>query len=496
MHIGGDRGQLGLVEIISISGFALFYAWHFSLILWLAPSYAADGPTAIRLLLQVAYLVGTTVGTLIFSRIRPASKFKVLPKPAVRAIGALIGCLPALMLGFGIGLGTQQGYLVFGVLMFLAGVDTASIFGIWEDVNLELETSNLVTFVAHAFCLGAVLFILLRAFFPEQCAILSVLCLLGMTSLHYIVERYFPPSGEDVGEHVEDDEAQHAPSPVPAQPRGIAVEANLLLLVVSVGFGFAMGLISAVDLTYFLAGLCGGLVLCLALLLWMQATGRVPSIETVEMGCATLIVIALIVVLAGRSLISMLVGACIIIAAWFVYRALSGGLLIRFAILNGCPSVRFLAASKLSVNCGMPLGWGMVCLLSATGMDETALIVVTAAIAALTVALAFLRFNPEPAASDDALLTPQSNSIQAFMAKCMKVADLYQLSPREGEILCYLARGRNARHIAEELIISEHTVKSHIYRIYRKMDVHSRQDLIDLVETSFPDEMDGEKTTA
>ena len=36
--------------------------------------------------------------------------------------------------------------------------------------------------------------------------------------------------------------------------------------------------------------------------------------------------------------------------------------------------------------------------------------------------------------------------------------------------------------IAEELVISENTVRTHVRHIYAKLDVHSHQELIDLVE--------------
>ena len=53
------------------------------------------------------------------------------------------------------------------------------------------------------------------------------------------------------------------------------------------------------------------------------------------------------------------------------------------------------------------------------------------------------------------------------------------LTRREREILGYLARGRSARYIAEDLVISENTVWAHVKRIYAKLDVHNRQELLD-----------------
>lgn len=62
------------------------------------------------------------------------------------------------------------------------------------------------------------------------------------------------------------------------------------------------------------------------------------------------------------------------------------------------------------------------------------------------------------------------------------VVDRYRLSRREADVLDLLARGRDVPYIAEELVISKNTVRSHIKSIFAKTGVHSRQELIDLVE--------------
>ena len=56
------------------------------------------------------------------------------------------------------------------------------------------------------------------------------------------------------------------------------------------------------------------------------------------------------------------------------------------------------------------------------------------------------------------------------------------LTPRESEILALLARGRNRKFISEDLVVSEETIKSHVYSIYRKLGIHSQQELLDMVE--------------
>ena len=57
----------------------------------------------------------------------------------------------------------------------------------------------------------------------------------------------------------------------------------------------------------------------------------------------------------------------------------------------------------------------------------------------------------------------------------------YGLTPREAEVLDLLAEGRSAVYIAQELSLSTDTVKGHVRHVYQKLDVHSKQELIDLV---------------
>lgn len=65
---------------------------------------------------------------------------------------------------------------------------------------------------------------------------------------------------------------------------------------------------------------------------------------------------------------------------------------------------------------------------------------------------------------------------------CRAIGCRHGLTKRETEVLGLLARGRDVAFICEELYLARNTVKGYSKRIYAKLGVHSKQEVIDLVE--------------
>lgn len=84
-------------------------------------------------------------------------------------------------------------------------------------------------------------------------------------------------------------------------------------------------------------------------------------------------------------------------------------------------------------------------------------------------AAAGVAFDPESLAFDPVAL-------EACIAA---IPENLGISAREAQIMLLFAQGRSANWIAEDLVISKNTVRSHIRSIYTKLDVHSRKELLE-----------------
>ena len=65
--------------------------------------------------------------------------------------------------------------------------------------------------------------------------------------------------------------------------------------------------------------------------------------------------------------------------------------------------------------------------------------------------------------------------------RCESLARQFDLTEREVEVMKLLAKGRSKSFIAEELYLSENTVRGHAKHLYAKLDIHTKAELQDLV---------------
>lgn len=73
-------------------------------------------------------------------------------------------------------------------------------------------------------------------------------------------------------------------------------------------------------------------------------------------------------------------------------------------------------------------------------------------------------------------------AVDRIALQASRIQEHFRLSAREAEVMELMARGNSVARIAEMLVVSENTVRTHSKRIYVKLDIHKRQELVDLIE--------------
>lgn len=120
------------------------------------------------------------------------------------------------------------------------------------------------------------------------------------------------------------------------------------------------------------------------------------------------------------------------------------------------------------------------------GVYGTAFVSLLPVLLGLTAAVAFLFVFTDRDCVEVLASLPASDAVPGFDERAALLAHRSGVSDRELEVMLLVAKGRSAARIAEMLEVSQATVNSHIYHVYQKLDVHSRQELIDAIEREEP----------
>lgn len=86
-----------------------------------------------------------------------------------------------------------------------------------------------------------------------------------------------------------------------------------------------------------------------------------------------------------------------------------------------------------------------------------------------------------PRRADDAASDGAGEARNPLDEASSLLARVHSLTQREEEILALLAKGRSQPYIRDALFLSSNTIATYVKSIYKKLDVHSKQELIDLV---------------
>lgn len=122
---------------------------------------------------------------------------------------------------------------------------------------------------------------------------------------------------------------------------------------------------------------------------------------------------------------------------------------------------------------------------AAAGLHGAGTMVLLALAYLLTLAAVFAlnesNFSQRRIFADLDMPAPERSAFARIDEGCAALGAERGLTAREVEVLQLLCKGRSKSYIAESLFISENTVRSHSKHIYAKLDVHSKQEILDLL---------------
>ena len=224
----------------------------------------------------------------------------------------------------------------------------------------------------------------------------------------------------------------------------------------------------------------GALALKLSCSVWLLAIFDARNADGVSAIYRTAFVLLLGVVLCIPYLLE---------GSWIAHTLLDLGsfffqftvIMVAFEISVGFdlhPALVF-GSARIAWSAGALSGIGLEAICRGAGPDGVQAFAVAFGLAA---AVAFVFVFTERDCVEILSSLPLPAHTSRFKRQCEHLAQRTGVSERELEVLALVAKGRSAGRIAEDLSVSLATVNSHIHHIYQKLGIHSRQELLDLIE--------------
>lgn len=232
----------------------------------------------------------------------------------------------------------------------------------------------------------------------------------------------------------------------------------------------------------------GGLAM-LALAGWCAFTRRASREDALFHVSGLLVVFGFFVAAAQTAALGAVASGALTVGAQ-MFSVLTWATLAIIAARNPSGGITALGQGFCASNLGATMGVVLAHLPvanDATGSDLRLLLlalVAAALVGYVWIALKDFSFSAairgvKPVEEVEAPASPEA----AIETRCAYLASVHGLTEREGEVFALLARGRNGAFIQDEYRVTRNTAKTHIRRIYQKLNVHTQQELIDLVES-------------
>lgn len=178
---------------------------------------------------------------------------------------------------------------------------------------------------------------------------------------------------------------------------------------------------------------------------------------------------------------------CTIIAAAFAYYSCTD-ITSRLFLETASGSNPFHAAIEhqgvtfLGLACGIIMGL-LTTVLNSIYSEQ---LVTVSALLLSTFLVAAIAITPSPYIETHPPVSESPSSptdSERLACAIAAIVEEFGLTKREAEVFALMVKRESTRSIQEKLVISPHTVESHVHNIYRKIDLGSRDEVVALLET-------------
>ena len=233
-------------------------------------------------------------------------------------------------------------------------------------------------------------------------------------------------------------------------------------------------LVLGVDRSFTL-GVAIGAVFILGIGLFQSAVPAHPTVFRLFPWLVFLSIIACLLCVVG---VELDFGAFLLaLAVSSIFEVLLIMYMARLTLSGYIPSATAFGLSGGAIRFGICLGNGLALVYerhpgAQDDWTSTTLVVFVAVLAALLILVVRREYT-----INDLARSPHDRT--QWETVIAQVGEQFRLSAREREIAAMLGLGYTASAIAQKLVISPHTVNTHVQHIYEKMGIHRRCELLD-----------------
>lgn len=187
--------------------------------------------------------------------------------------------------------------------------------------------------------------------------------------------------------------------------------------------------------------------------------------------------------------VAQLAALCALSMLFTVYSIFGISAMVEHVRMSGLSALRVFGKARafdyLGIACGFACGHFALFLAQTDTIEAVRLSIAIAVCYCFAAAFLHKARFPEVGMEDaEKGSAAESNAKGMWKKRCRALGEECGLSDRQFEVLVLMSQGRNAKYIEQALTISLSTAQTHIRNIYRKTGVHSRQELLDLIENT------------